>query len=53
MVVTKSAVKEVAGDFRVSSNFYPALEAQVIELIEDAKRRADSNGRATLMPHDL
>ncbi|MGH7332075.1 MAG: DUF1931 domain-containing protein [Candidatus Rokuibacteriota bacterium] len=53
MVINKTAVKEVTGDFRLSNRFYPALEAHVIELIERAKKRAESNGRTTLMSHDL
>lgn len=53
MIINKSRVKESAGDFRVSSDFYEALDKVVSEEIKDAKRRADENGRSTLMPHDL
>lgn len=51
--VNKTQVKELAGDFRVSSNFYDALDSVVAEAVEDAKRRAEENGRSTLMPYDL
>lgn len=52
-LVNVSKVKEVAGTFRVSSRFYAALEAHMVDLMEQAKKRAESNGRTTLMPHDL
>lgn len=53
MPVRKTKVKELAGDFRVSSDFYDALDKVVSEEIREAKRRADENGRSTLMPYDL
>lgn len=52
-VINKTQVKEAASDFRVSSDFYDALNAQVYDLIDQAKQRAEQNGRSTLMPHDL
>ena len=51
--VNKTQVKEMAGDFRVSSQFYDALDSVVAQAVKDAQRRAESNGRSTLMPHDL
>lgn len=51
--VNKTQVKELAGDFRVSSKFYDALDGVVAEQVEKAKERAENNGRSTLMPHDL
>ncbi len=53
MLVNKSKVKKVCGSSRVSVNFYAALEAHVVDMIERAKKRAAQNGRTTLMPHDL
>lgn len=53
MIINQSKVKDAAGNFRVSADFYARLEARVLELIESAKSRADANGRTTLMPHDL
>lgn len=51
--VKKTTVKELAGDYRVSSDFYDALNAQVYDLLEQAKQRAEQNGRSTVMPRDL
>lgn len=53
LIINKSRVKDAAGDFRVSSDFYDALDKAVNEEIREAKRRADENGRSTLMPYDL
>lgn len=53
MPVRKTKVKELAGDFRVSSDFYDALANVVEDEIQDARRRAEENNRRTLMPHDL
>lgn len=53
LIINKSRVKDAAGDFRVSSDFYEALDKVVSEEIKEAKRRADENGRSTLMPYDL
>ena len=52
-VVNKSAVKEMAGSFRISGQFYDKLDAVVAELMKEAQARAESNGRTTLMPYDL
>ena len=54
MVVRKSAVKELVGkDYRISKEFYDALSENVKVTISAAKRRAESNARKTLRPHDL
>jgi len=53
MLINQSRVKEAAGQFRVSTDFYAALDARVREQIERATTRARANGRTTLMPHDL
>lgn len=52
-VVNKSQVKEMAGDFRVSSQFYDELDEVVRKAIRAAQQRAKNNGRSTLMPYDL
>lgn len=52
-IINKSKVKDTSRPFRVSSDFYDRLQAQVYDLVEKAKKRAESNGRKTLMPHDL
>ena len=54
MVVRKSKVKELVGaDYRVSADFYEALNKHVQETLRLAKQRAKSNDRKTLRPHDL
>ena len=54
MVVRKSKVKEFVGtDFRVSADFYDALNQHVQETLRQAKQRAKSNDRKTLRPHDI
>lgn len=54
MVVRKSKVKEVVGtDFRVSADFYDALNNHVQDTLKQAKERARRNDRKTLRPHDL
>ncbi len=53
LIINKSRVKDAAGDFRVSSDFYDAIDEVVANEIKEAKRRADENGRSTLMPYDL
>jgi hypothetical protein len=52
-LVSASGVRETAQPFRVSHHFYEALEQRVLGHILEAKRRAEANGRTTLMPHDL
>ncbi len=54
MVVRKSKVKELVGkDFRVSKDFYDALNDHVQQTIRTAKTRAKENQRKTLRPHDI
>jgi len=51
-LIVKSSVKDsVEGN--VASDFYDALNAEVEELLEDAQRRAEANGRSTVQPRDL
>lgn len=52
-LVSASGVKEAAEPFRVSHHVYGALDQKVRGLLQEAKRRAEANGRTTLMPQDL
>lgn len=52
-LVVKAAVKDALDDKNVASDFYEALDEEVEELLEDAARRADANGRKTVQPRDL
>lgn len=52
-LIVKSGVKEALSDHNVSADLYEALDDRVAELLEDAARRADANGRKTVQPQDL
>ena len=52
-LVSASGVKEAAAPLRVSHAVYEALEQKVLAMLQEAKRRAEANGRTTLMPQDL
>jgi histone H3/H4 len=52
-LVNQSGIKEAAQPFRVSAHFYDAVEQRVLGMMIEAKRRAEANGRTTLMPHDV
>ena len=52
-LIVKSSVKESLEGHNVSSDFYDALDDRVQELLGDAARRADANGRKTVQPRDL
>ncbi len=49
----KEIVKEIAGEFNVAEKFGDALDAKARILVSDAIKRAQANGRKTLMPRDL
>ena len=51
--IAKAAVRERLGDVNVSADFYDALDGEVAEMVEEASRRADANGRKTVQPRDL
>lgn len=51
-LIVKSNVKD-AVEQNVSSDFYDELNEQVEELLDDAARRAEENGRSTVQPRDL
>jgi histone H3/H4 len=54
MIIKKTEVKEVVGkDFRISIDFYRALDKLVEKQIAEAKRRAKQNRRKTLKPCDV
>jgi len=52
-LIVKAAVKEALADKNVASDFYDALDAKVGDLLDDAARRAEENGRKTVQPRDL
>lgn len=52
-LIVQSAVKESLDEKNVASDFYDALDEEVAEVLENAARRAEDNGRATVQPRDL
>jgi histone H3/H4 len=53
MIISKTRVKAAVKKCNVGSEFYPALEAAVRELIANAEKRALENKRKTLRPADV
>jgi len=52
-LIVKSRVKEALDGKNVSADFYDELDRKVADLLEDADRRAEDNGRKTVQPRDL
>jgi histone H3/H4 len=52
-LIVKAAVKDAIEDQNVASDFYDALDAEIQDLLNDAKRRAQDNGRKTVQARDL
>lgn len=52
-LIVKAAVKDALGEMNVSSDFYDALDVEVQDLLDDAGRRAEENGRKTVQQRDL
>ncbi len=53
LIISKARVKAAAKKCNVGSDFYPALDKVVREMIKDAEARAAGNKRKTLKPVDL
>ena len=53
MIIVRSRIKELAGDFNVSGDFADALDKKAEQLIKEACERARANNRRTIMPKDL
>ena len=52
-VIVKSKIKELTGEHNVAGDFAAALEGKVEALVRDAVKRAEGNGRKTVMAKDL
>jgi len=52
-VIVKAKVKDAASGFSVSSDFADTLNEKVVILIKEACKRAEANGRKTVMAKDL
>lgn len=53
MLVVKAKIKDYATGYNVASDFADALNEKVVTLIKDAVKRAEANGRKTVMGKDL
>lgn len=53
MLVVKSKIKEVVGNYNVSSDFADALDDAVQCMVKKAAERAEANNRKTVMAKDL
>jgi histone H3/H4 len=52
-IIVKTKIKELAVGFSVSSDFADVLDEKAKELLKNAMRRAEANGRKTVMSKDL
>ncbi|MFH1916186.1 MAG: DUF1931 domain-containing protein [Nanoarchaeota archaeon] len=52
-VIVKAKLKELVKGYNVSGDFAEALDAKVKTLIDDAMKRAEGNGRKTVMAKDI
>jgi len=52
-IIIKSNIKNIAEDYNVASDFPEALNKKVKEIITQAVKRAEANGRKTIMAKDL
>ncbi len=52
-VVVKAKIKEIATGYNVAGDFADALDRRVREMIKVAVKRAEGNGRKTVMAKDL
>jgi len=52
-IVVRTKIKELVDGYSVSADFGDVLDEKVKSLIKDAIRRAESNGRRTVMSKDL
>ena len=52
-IIVKSKIKDVASGYNVAGDLAAALDKKAKELVKDAVRRAEANGRKTVMAKDL
>jgi len=53
LLVVKAKIKDVIGDYNVAGDFADELDKLVREHIAKAVKRAEANGRRTVMAKDL
>ena len=52
-IIVKSKIKELVGAYNVSAEFSDVLNQKVKQMVHDAMKRAEANGRKTVMGRDL
>jgi len=52
-LVVKSAAKKLLKGYRVSGDFFKALDKQITDMLKAATARAKANGRKTVRAYDL
>ena len=52
-VVVKAKIKEIAAGYNVAGDVADALDRKVREMIKTAVKRAEGNGRKTVMDRDF
>ena len=52
-LIIKSKIKSTVPDMSVSTDIVPALNEKVVELLQEAAKRAKANGRRTVQAKDL
>lgn len=52
-LIVRAKVKDACHDFNVSGDFADELNKKALELVKNACKRAEANGRRTVMSKDL
>jgi histone H3/H4 len=52
-IIVKTKIKDMVGTFNVSADFNDELNNKVKEMIQTAVKRAEANGRKTIMARDI
>jgi len=52
-LVVKAQIREYTQGYNVAGDFADALNEKVVALVKDAVKRAEANGRKTVMGKDL
>ncbi|MFH1408975.1 MAG: histone-like protein [Nanoarchaeota archaeon] len=53
MYIVKAKLKQAVPNYSIASDFAEALNQKVETLLKEAARRAEANGRKTVMAKDL
>jgi histone H3/H4 len=52
-IIVKTKIRDIVGKYNVSAEFSTVLNQKVKQMIEEAMKRAEANGRKTVMGRDL